>query len=160
MARGNEIIVTAEPKGMFHRGFVAAGQTPKPGTWMQVDPTVAIKGGRHTWKIYDRAASGDRPAGPLAVLINDYLLGRTMTDAVAAGDFVSLYTPAAGEELNCLYKFGDTSDTHTAGELAKIEDATGKLIAGAGTPQSSPFVLLETATLTADTHLWVKFGGF
>lgn len=159
MARGNEIVVSANPRGVFTEGYIASGITPKPGTIMQIDPTVAIKSGRHTWKLYTGGANGNRPKGPLAVLLPDSLQGRVPTTAYAAGDRCFLYCPLPGEEVNVLMKFGDVSDTHAAGEMLIVENTTGKVIATAGTPQSTPFILLESATLTADTLMWVMFGG-
>ena len=158
MARGNEIIVSANPRGVFDEGYIASGQTPKPGTIMQKDPTVALKGGRHTYKIYDRAADGDRPAGPLYILLADTLQGKLPTTAYAAGDRCFVYSPLPGEELNVLMKYGDVSDTHAAGEVCIVDDGTGKIIATAGTPQQAPFTLLEGATLTADALMWCAYG--
>lgn len=161
MARGNEIIVTADPKGQFEEGYVAAGQTPKPGTVMQRDVSVALIGGRFTYKAYDRAADGDRPAGSIWVLLPDHLLGKLPSTAYAAGDRCFLYSPRAGEELNML--LGDvagTGDDHTKGEVLMVDDGTGKLVATTGTPQSAPFQLLETVTdPVADTLAWVQYGG-
>ena len=158
MARGNEIVVSANPRGVFTEGYVGAGITPKPGQIMQIDPTVALKGGRHTWKLYTGGANGNRPKGPLAVMLPDPDQGKIATQAYAAGDRCFLYCPLPGEELNLLMKFGDVSDTHAAGEILIVENTTGKVIATAGTPQSAPFVLLESLTLTADTLVWTMFG--
>lgn len=160
MARGSEIIVSANPQGKFDEGYIASGQTPKPGTIMQIDPTVALKGGRHTWKIYDRAASGDRPAGPLIILLNDTLRGQLPTTAYAAGDHCFGYVPQQGEEFNLLLEdIAGTADDHPLGEILMVKDATGKLIVTTGTPQQTPFVLLEAVTdPVADTLAWVRYG--
>jgi len=42
-----------------------------------------------------------------------------------------------------------------------VDDGTGKLIATTGTPESEPFVLLETVTdPTADTLAWTMYSGY
>lgn len=162
MARGTKIIVTAEPEGMFMEGYIAAAQTPKPGTILQRDPTIALKGGRATYKLYTRGADGRRPAGALWVLLEDRLQGRTTSDAYVAGDRCFLYSPRAGEELNMI--LGDvagTGDDHTAGELLMVDDTTGKLVAVGGSEQNAPFMLLETVTdPVADTLAWVEYSGY
>lgn len=162
MARGTKIIVTAEPGGLFMEGYIAAAQTPKPGTILQRDATVALKGGRATYKIYDRAADGDHPIGAFQILLEDRLQGRTTSDAYAAGERCFLYSPRAGEEFNML--LGDvagTADDHTAGEILMVDDGTGKLVATTGSPESEAFTLLETVTdPVADTLAWVEYTGY
>jgi hypothetical protein len=163
-AKGNEIIVTADPKGTFMEGLIASGQTPYPGTIMQIDPTVALVGGRFTFKMYDRSADGDRPFGPYWVLRHDVLQGKTATDAYAAGDRAFLYAPIAGEELNCIVQDPSgtgSGTTYAAGTEMIVDDGTGELIPTTGSPQSAPFVLLEAATqLAGDTLNWVMFSGY
>lgn len=160
MARGNCIVVSAYREGRKVEGYVATAE--KPGTVMQIDPTVALKLGRHTWKKYDRAADGDRPSGPIIVLTEDWGQGKSVSDAYTAGDRAFGYVPEAGDELNML--LGDvagTADDHSAGEMLMIDDGTGKLVATTGSPQSTPFMLLETITdPVADTLAWVSFSGF
>lgn len=161
MARGRRIVVSAEPGGKFMEGYIASGQTPKPGTILQRDATVALRGGRHTYKLYDRAADGDNPLGPIFVLLEDRLQGKTVDDAYAAGDRCFLYTPISGDELNCL--LGDvtgTGDTHALGEALMVDDGTGQLVITTGTPQQTPFLLLEAVTPapTAATLAWVQYG--
>jgi hypothetical protein len=160
MARGNCIIVSANPRGVFMEGFIAAGQTPKPGTWMQVDPTVALKSGRHTFKIYAPGADGEHPLGALYILREDPM--RPITTAYAAGDRAFLYTPVAGEELNCLVKnLTGTADDHAAGEKMMIDDSSGMLIATTGSPESEAAVLNETITdPTSDTLAWIYYTGY
>lgn len=161
MARGNTIIVSADPQGKFTEGYIAAGETPKPGTIMQIDPTVALKSGRHTYKIYNRDADGDRPAGAFWVLREDYLQGKLVTEAYAAGERCFLYCPLPGEELNLLYaNISGTADDHVAGEIGMVDDGTGKIIVTTGSPETEVCVLLENITdPTADTLAWVQWSG-
>ena len=160
--KGNEIMVSSEPRGRFVEGIIGSGLTPKPGTIMQIDYTVALKGGRWTWKLYDRAADGDRPKGPLIILLESHLKGGTYADAYAAGDRAFGFIPLDGDEFNML--IGDvagTGDDHSIGEILMVDDGTGKLVATTGTPQSEPFTLQEGPITdpTADTLAWVVYTG-
>jgi hypothetical protein len=165
MARGHSIIVSAptSPRGVFMEAYVAAGQTPKPGTIMQYDPTVALRGGRHTVAVYNRGADGRRPAGPLWILREDQYRGdRTELSAYAAGDRCFLYCPVAGEEFNLLLAdVAGTADDHPLGELMTVDDTTGKLIVVPGTEQITPFQLLEAVVdPVADQLVWVVYTGY
>lgn len=162
MARGNEIIVTPEPKGKFVEGVIGAGLTPSPGTIMQIDYSLPMVGGRWTWKLYNTGTDGKRPKGPLIVLNFDWLSGRIATSAYAAGDRALGYIPLAGDELNCIVaNLAGTADDHTIGEVLMVDDTTGKLIATTGSPQSEPFCLQETITdPVADTLAWVVYTGY
>lgn len=159
MARGTKIIVTTNPKGCFNEGTIATAETPKPGTVLQRDPTVALVGGRPTFKIYNRDADGNLPAGAFWVLMEDYLQGRLATVAYAAGERCFVYSPAAGEEMNMLVaNLAGTADDHAAGEILMVDDGTGLLIATTGTPETEVAMLLEAITdPTADTLAWVEW---
>jgi hypothetical protein len=123
---------------------------------MQIDPTVAIKGGRHTYKLQTPGADGALHKGPLFVLEADHLQGKTCNDAYAAGDRCFLYCPLPGEEVNVLLAdVAGTGDVHAAGEELILQNATGQLIATTGTPAERPFMLLEAiAAPTAATLAW------
>ena len=159
MARGNAIIVTSDPQGMFMEGY-SSGGTLYPGTVLQIDPTVALNNGRHTYKAYQPGADGENPLGPIWVLLFDGKIGQTAVDAIAAGSRITVYSPRSGEELNMLVaNLAGTADDHTKGEKLMIDTGTGKLIATTGTPENENFVLLETITdPTADTLAWVLYG--
>lgn len=159
MAKGNEIIVSMEPRGVFHEGYVSG--TPKPGTVMQIQAGTAMDGtGRFTWEVYNAAADGDQRL--IAVLLHDKLQGKLATDAYATGDRCRLYCPLPGEELNMLVAdVSGTGDDHTVGEILMVDDGTGKLVATTGTPESEPFICLEATTdPTADALLWCIFTGY
>ncbi len=160
MPRGNGIIVTADPKGQFEEGFIYTGQTPKPGQILQREYTTALKGGRWTYKLYDRAADGDRPAGSLWILLPQ--LHRHVDVAYAAGEACQVYSPRAGEEYNLmLADVSGTGDDHLIGEIMIVDDSTGKLIATTGTPQTDSFVLQEAITdPVADQLVWVTYSGY
>ncbi len=162
MARGNEIVVSSCVYGHRVEGIIAAGETPKPGQIVQMDPTVALVGGRHTWKIYDRDADGDRPKGPFIVLTHDQLQGKTISDAYAAGDRAFGYVPLPGDELNLLFKnVSGTADDVAAGDLFIVDDGTGKVIVTTGSPETEVAMALEAITdPTADTLVWCVWTGY
>lgn len=165
MARGNTIIVSApeSPRGVLMEGYIATGETPKPGTILQRDPTVALRGGRATYKLYNRDADGNHPQGAFWVLLEDRFRGeRTVSSAYAAGDRCFLYCPMQGEELNLLVaNLAGTADDHPAGEILMVDDGTGMLVATTGTPETEVAMLLEAITdPTADTLAWVEWTGY
>ena len=54
-----------------------------------------------------------------------------------------------------------TGDSHAIGDRFIVDNGTGKLIATTGTPESEPFILMETvAAPTADALAHVIFTGF
>ena len=159
MARGNEIIVSAEPKGHFEECIISG--TPKPGTVMQVKAATEMVGGRFTYEVYNAALDGDQRG--IAVLLPDHLQGRLATTAYADAERGFLYWPCPGEELNMLLaNIAGTGDTFAIGDLLMVDDGTGKLIATSGSPESEPFICVETVgtALTADTLTHCKFTGY
>jgi hypothetical protein len=163
MARGNRIVVTADPKGQFEEGYVGVGLTFYPGMIVERDTSVALKAGRWTYKYYNPGTDGEMPKGSYW-LVTDMLngmIGKTTTDSYAAGERVSLYSPRAGEEVNLLLlNIAGTADDHAIGEKLMVDTGTGKLIATTGTPESEVAQLLETVTdPTADTLAWCQWSG-
>lgn len=161
MARGNEIIVTSNPRGVFNEGYVKTGETHYPGQVLQVDATVSLVGGRHTYKIYAPGTDGENPVGSYWIVLPNHLIGKGPSDSYAAGEREFLYSPMRGEELNLLVKnLSGTADDHSAGEKMMVDDSTGKLIATTGSPENEVAVLLEAITdPTADTLAWVQWAG-
>lgn len=169
MAKGNEIIVTANPKGHFEECTVSG--TPKPGTVMELKTGVSSVGGRWTYEPAGTTANVSTSQGmaadgnrlPIAVLCPDSLQGKLATDAYASGDRGFLYYPIMGEELNMILLdesgTGDTQDFIPGSKLI-VDDGTGKLIQSASTPEAEPFICLETVTdLAADYLAWCKYTG-
>lgn len=162
--RGTSVIVTTEPRGVFEEGFGLAGETYKPGMIVQRDTSVDMQGGRWGYKIYNRAADGDRPLGAHWVVLEDKLRGHDPSSASYSGtnnDRLFLYSPIQGEEINLLLKnLTGTGDDHTIGEELMVDDGTGMLIATTGSPQLNVAQLLEAVTdPTADTLAWCQWGG-
>lgn len=162
MSLTSRILVSADYHGRRVEGIIGASITPKPGTVMQIDFSIAKKGGRYTWKLADMDGDGGRPKGPLIVLTEDELQGKLVTDAYAAGDRAFGYIPLAGDELNMiLLDVAGTGDDHTIGEMLIVDDTTGKLVATTGSPECEPFVLCETVTdPVADTLALVMYTGY
>jgi hypothetical protein len=155
MAKGNEIVVISNPKGMFLEGIVYGA--PKPGTLMEVKAGVAPITGRQTWQAY--SGTTGKPA-LVAVLMQDYLQGKLATDAYVSGSRCFLYCPIAGEELNVLVKdITGTGDDVTIGEQFMIDSGTGKLVINSNGTMV-PFIALEAVTdPVADTLCWCMYTG-
>jgi len=155
MAKGNEIVVSGNPKGVFLEGTVDG--TPKPGVVMQINAAVEPVGGRHDWTEYDTASSGDQRL--VAVLLPDSLQGKAADAAYVDGDRCFLYCPVAGEELNMLAD-DDGTPAFAIGDVLILKDTVGKVIATTGTPESEPFIVLETkSAISADTLIHCIYTG-
>jgi hypothetical protein len=162
MANGNEIIVSAHPRGHFEEIIVSG--TPKPGTCLS--PTTAARvGGRRTMEPAGTTASlgmgADGDLIPVCVLLPDHLQGKGPTDALVAGQRAMVYYPIAGEELNVLFQNNTgTADDIAVGDKLMIDDGTGKILKSAGPPASEPFVAMEAIVdPTADQLLHVSYSG-
>ena len=167
MAKGTKVIVSAHPKGHFEECVVIG--TPKPGVIMDiVRPGVAAHG-RWNYEPYGTtAASGvqgvtaDGNRAAMAILLEDDNQGATINDAYVSGRPGRIYFPIMGEEFNLwLQNQSGTADDFVIGDKLIVDDGTGQLLISASTPESEPFICLETQTdLTADTAVWVKFTGY
>jgi hypothetical protein len=160
MARGSKIVVNADAKGAYEWGYVTTAE--KPGTILQIDPSTALKHGKHTWVVYNRDADGNRPKGPFAVLDFDPYQGRTADTAYAAGDFAKMYIPLPGDELNLLFgNVSGTADDIALGDLLIVVDGTGKVIETTGSPETEVAVALEAISdPVADQLLWCRWTGY
>ena len=76
MANHNVILLSANPNGKFVE-FLLGNITPKPGTELQYDGSVAQVAGRQTCVLFDAAGSynGGQPVGPPIILLEDNLRG-------------------------------------------------------------------------------------
>lgn len=154
MARGNQIIVTADPKGVFDEGTI--DDTSKPGTIVEVVPGTAFVGGRPHWRA--AAVGTDGKATQNSVLLEDNLQGKTITDAYVAGTRCRVYTPIPGEECNVLCgEVAGTGNTYTLGARLIIDAEDGLLVPEAGTPQQTGWQTMEAVTqVTAPQLLWCR----
>jgi hypothetical protein len=142
--KGSQVLCQANPRGCFLEGFVSG--TPYPGTVMQISAATEPIGGRYTWEVYNAAADGNQRL--IAVLLEDQLQGKLYSTAYATGDRCFLYCPLPGEEINMLVSASGTatSDSQAIGDLYIVDDGTGLLVATTGTPESEPFMCLETVS--------------
>lgn len=164
MARGNNIIVTNEPRG--RRVSVKIDGTPLPGTVMTVKPgTTVDSNGKFEYEpagVTVGLMTADGTRIPIAVLLEDRKRGRTVNDAYVDGDDAEVYFPLPGEELNVLFQNqSGTGDDVVAGTtLLIVDDGTGKVLPTTGTPESEPFLGLENVTdPTADQLVWAQYTG-
>lgn len=162
MARSGINRIVIKGNGQFVEGIIGTGITPKPGTCMQIDYSVAQVRGKNTWGLYSRDADGNRPKGPYIILVEDKYQGKDMTEAYAAGEQCWGYIPVAGDELHLLISdISGTGDDHAKGELLIVDSGTGEFIATTGTPESEPAVLNETITdPTTDTLAECHWTGY
>lgn len=157
MAKGSEIVVTSPQRGVRIGGYVSG--TPKPGTVMELYSSEPVAG-RHTWRVYQPGTDGEQRV--IAVLDYKWREGKLATDAYETGEYIELYFPVPGEELNMLVaNVAGTSDHFAIGDVLMVDTGTGKLVATTGSPESEPFQVLETVSaLTADTLVWCMFTGY
>lgn len=145
-------------------GVIGTGLTPKPGTIMQIDVSVSLSSGRHTFVLYNADADGGRPKGAIFVLLEDNLIGSPATTAYAAGERARFYTPLPGDEINLLLtdeNTGTSDNDVAAGTVPIIDDGTGKMIATTGTPETEVAMTLEAVSnMSADQLVWCSWTGF
>lgn len=164
MAKGNGILVTPEPKGVFEDIIIVG--TPKPGVVME-RTNAALVGGRASYNpAGTTAASGSRGMSAdgdrigICVLLEDDLRGITSDTAFATGDRGKVYWPTNGEELNMLFQDdgSGTSDDLVVNDKMIVDDGTGKVLKSTGSPEAEPFICLEAVTdPVADQLVWCKF---
>jgi hypothetical protein len=153
----NTIVAQNNPKGKFEDIIVSG--TPKPGVVMQVKSATEPVGDMFTWEVFS-ASDGVRK-GPIAVLCEDRVQGKGITDAYVSGNRGILYFPVQGEFLLMqLQDVSGTGDTHAIGEQLIVDSGTGQLLATTGSPEIEPFIVMETiAAPTADYWALVMFTG-
>jgi hypothetical protein len=155
VAKGNTIIVSAIPNFKLKEGII--GDTSLPGTIMRISPAVEPVSGRFTWTKIVPAVN----AAPslIAVLLEDYLQGKTISDAYVANRRGFLYCPQPGDEMNVLIGTSGTP-TFAIGDYLSLELTTGNLIARPTTASVAVFQVLETLTAVAAPYLaWCMFCG-
>ena len=158
MARGKDIIVSSggSPRGVFLEGTFFGPGTILPGTHVQPRTPAGMSSGRGYWEPYAPGANGDPRL--LAVVLPDFLQGRTETQAYSAGERIFIYCPYAGEELNVV--LGSTS-SQPEGTMLTLSSGSGKAIPAAGTEKMLPYKLLEdlSAGPAANYLAWVSCTG-
>jgi hypothetical protein len=154
--KNNEIVLASPPKGVFLEGII--GDTSKPGTVMQVSANVAPVSGRHTWVAYNPSADGDPRV--IAVLIEDHLQGKNVSDAYVNGTRCFLYVPLPGEEVNVLtagQAGTGSANEFDIGDRFVTQHGTGKQILQSVSANAAHFLCLEEITqvpVDTDTLVW------
>lgn len=158
----SEIIVTAAPKGNYFEGIISG--TPKPGTIVQIQAGTALVGGRPTFEVYNRAADGDMPLGPLFVLNLDWMQGKAETAAFVTGGRCQVYAPLPADQLRLLaanIAGTGSGDEWAIGREGMVDDGTGKIVRLTGTPATRPFIAMESVLdVTADTLVQFMYSGY
>ena len=144
---------TIDVKGCLSRreGTVASGNTPTPGAPMQEVP-----GTPGEYRVYTQVVAGRREAPLLA--LEDNLLGKTITDAYAAGGRVHMGIPKTGDEVLVFVK---SAEDITSGDQLEPESGTGLFVEVSGAAdQNAMFEALESpGALAANTHVLCRFIG-
>lgn len=144
------IIVSDEPKGRHIEGYVATGNTIKPGMFCS-------KKADGTYELWNGSADGANDR--ILIAKEARLWGKGIDDNYVAGDRIYMYEPLRGDLL--LAVFGNSAGT--ADDVANqarlmIDDGTGKLIAA-----TSEEVLFKSEEVytdpTEDRHILVRFVG-
>lgn len=149
------IVVTSAPAGRFLEGTIVG--TPKPGQFMEVDPTVVMDArGRFSWRVYQPGTDGLKR--PIVILCENQLLGKLKTTAYADGDAGYMYCPINGDEVQILMKNETgTGDAVALGDMLTFDSGTGKGVPAAGTELIQCQAQEAIAGMTADTHVLVMF---
>jgi hypothetical protein len=100
--KGQTIIVSAFPKGVFLEGIIS-GAALLPGAKMELKNGVLPVGGRHTWQGYGiNGSMANNDPRLTAILTQDTLQGFSPETAYVAGQRCFMYCPLPGEEMNVL----------------------------------------------------------
>jgi hypothetical protein len=159
MAKGNDIVVSRDPRGRYIEGYIS-GSTVKPGQCVQLKAaTEPADDGRYYYELAAPGTDGD--IAEMLIVVPDYDQGQTESSTYADGSRIFIYQPLPGDELNVLVlDVAGTADDIAIGTKMILDTGTGKFIATTGTPESEPFVALETITdPTADYLLHVRYTG-
>lgn len=141
----NVIVVTGAPAGRFLEGVISG--TPKPGVLMQIKAGTEPDGtGRLTWEVFNGAGDGEQTL--VAILRENQLLGKGVEDAYADGDRAYLYCPIPGDELMVRVSAPGTGtgDNFAIGDKLMANDGDGTFVATTGSPESEPFIVIETTS--------------
>jgi hypothetical protein len=85
--------------------------------------------------------SSDGDVGPVMILMEDNLLGKTVADAYKEGSRARYYIPQIGDEVLLHVKEGESFDQ---GALLMLEAETGYWLESSGTPAMTPFIAMES----------------
>lgn len=139
MATKNTIVQKGH--GHFKEYPVHTGVTLKPGMAAQLNSSGALVLG---------VSGADGERGLVMIVVEDYNLGKTVSDSYTAGEIAKVYCPVPGDELLVLVT--DAADAVVVGDKLICDVSHGGFIETTGTVESEPFIALEAlGTLSADT---------
>jgi hypothetical protein len=148
----NTILLKFDEDGQFLEGPLAAAAMPGENLVMT---SAADTQGRDTYTPGATAAGGTAAgaaAGPVKILREDSLRGRTVNDAYAAGDNAFIYVAAEGDVLQVLVLTGQTIAKGNGGSagadgkwVVATVNARGEFLEGSG-----------GAALTVDTLMRMR----
>jgi hypothetical protein len=129
---------------------------------MQINAATEPVAGKFTWVAYNAGADGNRALVAVLGPKGSSLFGYGMLDVYVSGEVGQIYIPAIGDELNMLVAdVAGTADTRAIGDIMIITNGTGKLKGTTGTPQSQPFIVMETTPApTADILVQCMYNGY
>ena len=131
----NEIVVTADPKGVFGEGVLKTA-TAKPGISLslvagQTKPT----DGRYQLEPFSGGKMFPK------IVIPDYLQGKTKDDQYAVNDWVFFYSPQLGDRIRV--RLDSTAGAISVGTPLYIVSTTGEFKDLSGTSGDYVFEALE-----------------
>ncbi len=131
-------------KGHWEEGYLDTVGTPGMHVQLAADGK---------WDLSPAAIGELVKGGALAVLREDDLQGKTITDAYAIGDRALLYHPLPGDHLGLFVKTG--ANIAVNDKIVPEGGGTGLWIEGAGTEAKYFAVALESTggALAANTHV-------
>lgn len=151
MASPNVIVAVGEPRGIFQEGVLKTAGA-KPGQNVKLKAVNGVSSDAFasgcSVPVYDVEPGY---AGETAVLTEQNLVGKGITDAYVVDDGVHYYLPMKGEAF---YALGLSGQTLNVGTRASF-NAAGKLISDA---DGSIIVMEAGGTLSADTLIKVRQG--
>ncbi len=166
MARGNDILCNGEfGKGRYQPLFNGSGGSLYPGTIVQIDPTVALKGNVATAIVFSRDADGDHSKGALFVVTHEMqkMVGKLATDSIPSGEMFQGYAPINGDEINLLVADANTGTTQediAVGTLMMVDTGTGLLVATTGSPETEVAYTQEACNdMSAARLVWCSWSG-
>lgn len=128
-ATANTVLLTANPKGNFLEGPI--GDTSKPGTIMQIQGSTALIGNEATWVAAAPGADGAKVLP--ALLLEDRLQGKTITDAYVSGRKCFLYFLLPGDIFLALVgEVAGTGNSYEPGDRLIIDAEDGILVPEVG----------------------------
>ena len=136
MSNFQQIVLKGE--GHFDEGMLAGtGYDPVEYAWPGMGIQINSDG---EYEIGIGASDG--AFGAVKIVVEDNLVGKTVTDAYYDGSRVRFYTPLPGDEVLLLVKAGENV---VIGDQLIMDTSEGLWIKTTGTPKQQPFEVMESS---------------